>query len=152
MYVCMYVCKVECMIEMSRGMTCTVCTVWQVAGSSTLSYCMGRVLYLVSGMKIYSSVQEEGDCASMALVGSQVKSASSPLQQGHTDRQTDRQTQVSDTGTHRQTAHAKGPSHYPNTIRQENKHICMHVCECMRCHGVYYVLCVRVGFLTSLLT
>ncbi len=97
--------------------------VWQVAGSYTLSYCKGRVPYLVSGMKIYSSVQEEGDCASMALVGSEVKSAQLILQQGHTDRQTDRQTQVSDTGTHRQTAHAKGPSHSPSTIRQENTHI-----------------------------
>ena len=86
-----------------RGMTCSVCTVWQVAGSSTLSYCKGRVPYLVSGMKIYTSVQEEGDCASIAITGSVVKSVASPLQQGHTDRQTDRQIQVSDTGTHRQT-------------------------------------------------
>ena len=60
-------------------MTCTVCTVWQVAGSSKLSYCMGRDLYLVSGMKIYSSVQEEGDCASMAIACSAVKSAPSLL-------------------------------------------------------------------------
>ena len=70
-------------------MTCTVCTVWQVAGSSALSYCKGRVPYLVSGMKIYSSVKEEGDCAILAIVGSPVKSAPSILQQGHTDRQTD---------------------------------------------------------------
>ena len=112
--------------------------VWQVAGSSALSYCKGRVPYLVSGMKIYSSVQEQGDCASMALRRSLMKSAASTLQQGHTDRQTDRQTQVSDTGTHRQTAHAKGPSHYPSTIRQENTHICMYVfmVECMRCGEV----------------
>jgi hypothetical protein len=103
--------------EMWRGMTCTVCTLW----SSTLSYCKGRVPYLVSGMNIYSSVQEEGDCASIVLGGSPVKSAKSNLQQEHTDRDT----QVSDTGTHRQTdrcrlatqghtdrqpAHAKGPS------------------------------------------
>ena len=103
--------------------------VWQVAGSYTLSYCMGRVPYLVSGMKIYSSVQEQGDCASMALRRSPVKSAPSPLQQGHTDRQT----QVNDTGTHRQTAHAKGPSHYSSIIRQENTHIYMYVfmVECM---------------------
>jgi hypothetical protein len=77
------------------GITCIACTVWQVAGSYTLSYCKGRVPYLVSGMKIYSSVQEQGDCASMALEGSEVKSAASRLQQGHADRQTDRQT---DTG------------------------------------------------------
>jgi hypothetical protein len=63
--------------------------VWQVAGSNTLSYCKGRVPYLVSGMKIYSSVQEQGDCASIAPGGSDVKSAASILQQGHTDRQTD---------------------------------------------------------------
>ena len=70
-------------------MTCTVCTVWQVAGSSALSYCKGRVPYLVSGMKIYSSVQEEDDCASMAIEGSPVEGAASILKQGHTDRQTD---------------------------------------------------------------
>ena len=75
--------------EILWGMTCTVCTVWQVAGSYTLSYCKGRVPYRVSGMKIYSSVQEQGDCAIMALGGSEMKSAPSPLQQGHTDRQTD---------------------------------------------------------------
>ena len=103
-----------------------ICTVWQVAGSSALSYCKGRVPYLVSGMKIYSSVYEEGDCAihasmpiSGSLMKSVVKSAPSRLQQGHTDRQT----QISDTGTHRQTAHAKRPSHYSSTIREENKHI-----------------------------
>jgi hypothetical protein len=105
--------------EIWYGMTYTVCTVWQVAGSSALSYCKGRVPYIGSGMKIYSSVQEQGDCASMAPAGSEVESAPFILQQGHTDRQK----QVSDTGTHRQTAHAKGPSHYPSTIRQENKHI-----------------------------
>ena len=60
-------------------MTCTVCTVWQVAGSYALSYCKGRVPYIGSGMKIYSSVQEEGDCAIMALEGSAMKSAPSPL-------------------------------------------------------------------------
>ena len=100
--------------------------------------CVARVLYLVRSMKIYSSVQEERDCASIAIA---VKSALSRLQQGH--RQTDGRTQVSDIGTHtqtdertkvndrethRQTAHAKGLSHYPSTIRQENKLICMHVC------------------------
>ena len=69
--------------EMWRGMTCTVCTLWQVAGSSALTYCKGRVPYIVSGMKIYSSVQEEGDCASMAIEGSEMKSAFSLLQQGH---------------------------------------------------------------------
>ena len=104
-------------------MTCTVCTVWQVAGSYTLSYCKGRVPDHNKGMKIYSSVQEEGDCAIMALGGSEMKSALSKLQQGHTDRQT----QISDTGTHRQTAHAKGPSPSPSTIRQENMHMCMYV-------------------------
>jgi len=72
-----------------RGMTCTECTVWQVAGSSALSYCNGRNPYLVSGMEIYSSVQEEGDCASMVIAGSLMKSTPSILQQGHTDRQTD---------------------------------------------------------------
>ena len=118
-------------------MTCTVCTVWQVAGSSALSYCKGRVPYLVSGMKIYSSVQEEGDCANMAIVCSLMKSALSILQQEDTDRQTDRQTQVSDTGTHRQTAHAKGPLHSPSTIRQENTLICMY--ECM-----YVCMYVRI--------
>ena len=65
-------------------MHCVYCT-----GSSALSYCKGRVPYRVSGMKIYSSVQEEGDCASMAPVGSDMKSAPFLLQQGHTDRQTD---------------------------------------------------------------
>jgi hypothetical protein len=43
-YVCMYVCMGD------------VVGVWQVAGSSALSYCKGRVPYLVSGMKIYPSV------------------------------------------------------------------------------------------------
>ena len=62
------------------GMTCTV---WQVAGSSALSYCKGRVPYSVSGMKIYSSVQEQGDCASIALGGSEVNSAPSPLVAGY---------------------------------------------------------------------
>ena len=76
MYVCMYGGVYEILW---RGMICTVCTVWQMAGSSTLSYCKGRVPYLVSGMKIYSSVQEEGDCASIAIAGSAVKSAPSPL-------------------------------------------------------------------------
>ena len=109
--------------KMWRGMTCTVCTVWQVTGSSALSYGKGRIPYLGS-MKIYSSVQEEGDCAIMAIAGREMKSAPSLLQQGHTDRQT----QVSDTGTHRQTAHAKGPSPSPSTIQQENTHICMYVC------------------------
>jgi hypothetical protein len=85
----MYVCMYGGLYEMWRGMTCTVCTVWQVAGSYTLSYCKGRVPDPNKGMKIYSSVQEEGDCASMALGGSAVKSAPSPLQQGHTDRQKD---------------------------------------------------------------
>jgi hypothetical protein len=80
-------------------MTCTVCTVWQVAGSYTLSYCKGRVPDPNKGMKIYSSVQEEGDCAIMALRGSEMKSVLSKLQQGHIDRQT----QISDTGTHIQT-------------------------------------------------
>ena len=98
--------------------------------------CVTRVPYLVRSMKIYSSVQEERDCASIAIAGSPVKSALSRLQQGH--RQTDRRTQVSDIGTHtqtdertkvndrethRQTAHAKGPSPSPSTIRQENTHI-----------------------------
>ena len=72
-----------------RGMTCTVCTVCQVAGSYALSYCKGRVPYIGGGMKIYSSVQEESDCASMAIAGSLMKSAPFLLQQGHTDRQTD---------------------------------------------------------------
>ncbi len=104
-----------------------MCTAWQVAGSYTLSLCEGRVPYRVSGMKIYSSVQEQGEYAIMALGGSAVKSAPSRLNR---DTQTDRQTQVSDTGTRRQTAHAKGPSHYPSTIQQENMHICMYVCMC----------------------
>ncbi len=58
------------------------------------------------------------------------------------DTQTDRQTQVSDTGTHRQTAHAKGPSHSPSTIRQENTHICMYVCMyvCMHYNYMYVTM------------
>ena len=60
-----------------------------MAGSSALSYCKGRVPYNGSGMKIYSSVQEEGGCASMVIAGSAMKSALSILQQEHTDRQTD---------------------------------------------------------------
>ena len=126
MYVCVYVCMHGGLYGMWRGMTCTVCTVWQVAGSYTLSYCKGRVPYMVSGMKIYSSVQEEGDCASMTTEGSSaMKSAPSPLQQGHTDRQR----QVSDTGTHIQTdSPCQGTSHYPSIIHQENMHICMYVC------------------------
>ncbi len=79
----MYVCMGECM-------RCGTVGVWQVAGSYALSYCKGRVpYYLVSGMNIYPSVQEEGDCAIMAPIGSVMKSADSILQQGHTDRQTD---------------------------------------------------------------
>ena len=62
------------------GMTCTVL---QVAESSALSYCKGRVPYSVSGMKIYSSVQEQGDCAIMAPEGSPVKSAPFPLVLGY---------------------------------------------------------------------
>ena len=54
-----------------------------MAGSSALSYCKGRVPYLVSGMNIYSSVQEQGDCTSMAIVGSDVKSAPSQLVVGY---------------------------------------------------------------------
>jgi hypothetical protein len=83
MYVCMYGGVYEILW---RGMTCTVCT---VRGSSALSYCKGMVPYQVSSMKIYSSVQEQSDCASMVIVSSLMKSAPSPLQQGHTDRQTD---------------------------------------------------------------
>jgi hypothetical protein len=98
----MYVCIYGGVYEMWRGMICTVCNVWQVAGSSTLSYCKGRVPYLVSGMKIYSSVQEEGDCASIALGGSEMKSAPSLLQQGHTDRQTDRRRLATQGHTDRQ--------------------------------------------------
>jgi hypothetical protein len=116
---CMYVCMVECM-------RCGTVGVWQVTGSNTLSYCKGRVPYLVSGMKIYPSVQEEGDCASIAIEGSPMRTLSPSYNR---DTQTDRQTQVSDTGTHRQTVHAKGPSHSPSTIRQENRHICMYVCK-----------------------
>ncbi len=71
MYVCMYICMYGGVYEILWGMTCTVCAVWQVAGSSALSYCKGRVPYLVSGMKIYYSVQEEGDCASMVIVCSE---------------------------------------------------------------------------------
>ena len=83
----MYVCRYVCMDEILWCcMTCTVCTVWQVAGLSTLSYYKGRVLYFVSGMKIYSSVQEEGDCASMAPAGSEMKSAPSHYNR---DTQTD---------------------------------------------------------------
>ncbi len=63
-------------------------TVWQVAGSSALSNCKGRVPYLVSGIKIYDCAR--GDCTRMAPEGSEVKSALFRLQQGHTDRQTDR--------------------------------------------------------------
>ena len=88
-YVCMCMFMYDGVYQIWRSMTCTVRTVWQVAGSSALSYCLGRVPYVVSGMKIYSSVQEEGDCASMVIAGSAVKSAPSRLQQGHTDRQTD---------------------------------------------------------------
>ncbi len=110
--------------------------VWQVAGSNTLSYCKGRVPYLGSGMKIYSSVQEQGDCASMAKAGSEMKCAPSPLQQGHTDRQTDRQMQVSDTGTHRQTAHAKGPSPSPYA-RRTRTYECMYVCMYVRIISTY---------------
>ncbi len=82
MYVCMYGGLYEILW---RGVTGSA---WQVVRLSALSYCKGRIPYLVSGMKIYSSVQEQVDCAIMALVGSDVKSAPSPLQQGHTDRQT----------------------------------------------------------------
>jgi hypothetical protein len=71
MYVCMYGGVYEILW---RGMTCTECTVWQVAGSSALSYCNGRNPYLVSGMEIYSSVQEEGDCAIMTPGDNVVKS------------------------------------------------------------------------------
>ena len=118
----MYVCMHGGLYEILRGMTCTVCTVWQVAGSSALSYCKGRVPYLVSGMKIYSSVQEEGDCASMALGGSEVKSAPSRLQQGHTDRQT----QVSNTD--RQPM-PRDP-HTPRAPydRRTCTYVCMYVC------------------------
>ena len=113
---------------MWRGKTYAVCTVWQVAGSYTLSYCKGRVPYRVSGMKIYSSVQEEGDCASMALAGSQVKSASSPLQQGHTDRQTDRRRLATQGHTDRQGTLTL-PEHY---TREEQAHmyVCMYVYTC----------------------
>jgi hypothetical protein len=122
---------------MWRGITCTVCTVWQVTGSSALSYFKGRVPYSVSGMKIYSSVQKEGDCAIMALGGSLMKSAPSLLQQGHADRQTDRQTQVSDTGTHRQTDRQPMPrdltlpeQHTPG--EQAHMYVCMYVCMYVR--------------------
>ena len=73
-----------------------------MAGSSILSYCKGRVPYIVSGMKIYSSVQEEGDYASTAIVCSLVKSALSILQQGQTDRQTDRRRLATQGHTDRQ--------------------------------------------------
>ena len=73
-----------------------------------------------------------------------VKSAASILQQGHTDRQT----QVSDTGTHRQTAHAKGPSHSPSNIREENTHICMNVCMYVCMNACMFVsTCIYVSIL-----
>ena len=46
--------------------------VWQVAGSSTLSYCMGRVSYTFRCVDIDSSIQEDSDGAVMAIVGSVV--------------------------------------------------------------------------------
>jgi hypothetical protein len=120
----MNVCIYGGVYEMWRGMICTLCNVWQVAGSSTLSYCKGRVPYRVSGMKIYSSVQEEGDCASIALGGSLMESAPSPLQQGHTDRQTDRRRLATQGHTDRQPMPRE-----PHTMwEEENKHICMYVC------------------------
>jgi len=58
--------------EVWWGMPCTLCTVWQVAGSSTLFFCMGRVPYIVSGGDVYSSIQEDSDDAVMATGGSVV--------------------------------------------------------------------------------
>lgn len=38
----------------------------------TLSYCMSTVPYIVSRGDIYSSIQEDSDCAMMAIGGSEV--------------------------------------------------------------------------------
>ena len=87
LYICMYVWWSAWDVA-GYDMYCVYC----MAGGRvvyTILLCKGRVPYLVSGMKIYPSVQEEDDCASMAIACSVVKSAPSPLQQGHTDRQTD---------------------------------------------------------------
>ena len=102
--------------------------VWQVAGSSALSYCKGRVPYNVSGMKIYPSVQEQGDCASMALVGSDMNSALSPLQQGHTDTQTDRRRLATQGHTDRQPM-PRDP-HPPRApyVKKIGTYVCMYVC------------------------
>ena len=93
-------------------MTCTVCIVWQVAGSYALSYCKGRVPYLGSGMKIYSS----GDCAIMAIAGSVMESAPLNLQQGHT--QTDRRRLATQGHTDRQ----------PMPGEHAHMNVCMYVC------------------------
>jgi hypothetical protein len=74
--------------------------------TGTLSYCMGRVAYVVLLCDAGSSIQEEGDYADLAIGGSPVQGGGSLLQQGHTNKQTDRQMQVSATGSGRD---AKGP-------------------------------------------
>jgi len=84
MYVCMYM--RGGVYEVWWDLPCTVCIVWQVAESSTLSYCKGRVPYLVSGVDIYSSIQENSDGAVSAPGGREVQCGSFILQQGHTDR------------------------------------------------------------------
>ena len=117
-----YVCMVECMY-----VSMYVCKY----GSSALSYCKGRVSYLLSGMKIYPSVQEEGDCASTALGGSDVKSALSPLQQGHTDRQTDRRRLATQGHTDKQPM-PRDP-HPPRApyARRTRTYVCMYVYVCI---------------------
>ena len=62
-------------------------------------YCMGYGSYLVSSSDIDSPIQENSDDASMAPGGRPMQCGASTLQQGHTDRQM----QVSETGTSRQT-------------------------------------------------
>jgi len=56
--------------------------------TGTLSYCMGRVAYVVLLCDAGSSIQEEGDYADLAIGGSPVQGGGSLLQQGH--RQTGR--------------------------------------------------------------
>ena len=62
---------------------------------------MARVAYVVLLCDAGSSMQEEGDYADLAIGGSPVQGGGSLLQQRHRqkNRQTDRQMQVSATGS-----------------------------------------------------
>ena len=130
MYVCMYGWMVDCM--RCGGVWHALCVLygrWQ----GRLHYPTVRVGFLTL-VVAWRSIPLSKRRVTVLAWPSRAASCRALHPVYNRDTQTHRQTQVSNTGTHRQTAHAKGPSHYSSIIRQENRHIYMYVfmVECMR--------------------